>query len=147
MLIAAAAQLGERLLVCAGPNDLSEFDHFDHVKFVGAVSHAAILRECRAVVHHGGAGTTAAVMRAGVPSLILWLWLDQPIWAAGVQQLKIGSGRRFLDVTEQSLVADLTSILAPEYLTRARNIAAEMLTPHESASSAADFVEAAASAD
>jgi vancomycin aglycone glucosyltransferase len=147
MLIAAAAQLGERLLVCAGPNDMSEFDHFDQVKFVGAVSHAAILRECRAVVHHGGAGTTAAVMRAGVPSLILWLWLDQPIWAAGVQQLKIGSGRRFLDVTEQSLVADLTSILAPEYLTRARNIAAEMLTPHESASSAADFVEAAASAD
>lgn len=147
MLIGAAAQLGERLLVCAGPNDLSEFDHFDHVKFVGAVSHPAILPECRAVVHHGGAGTTAAVMRAGVPSLILWLWLDQPIWAAGVQQLKIGSGRRFLDVTEQSLVADLTSILAPEYLTRARNIAAEMLTPHESASSAADFVEAAASAD
>src|SRR6202167_2106532 len=32
MLIAAAAQLGERLLVCAGPNDLSEFDHFDHVQ-------------------------------------------------------------------------------------------------------------------
>jgi vancomycin aglycone glucosyltransferase len=147
MLIAAAAQLGERLLVCAGPNDLSEFDHFDHVKFVGAVSHAAILPECRAVVHHGGAGTTAAVMRAGVPSLILWLWLDQPIWAAGVQQLKIGSGRRFLDVTEQSLVADLTSILAPEYLTQARNIAAEMLSPHESASSAADFVEAVASGD
>jgi vancomycin aglycone glucosyltransferase len=147
MIIAAAAQLGERLLVCAGPNDLSEFDHFDHVKFVGAVSHAAILPECRAVIHHGGAGTTAAAMRAGVPSLILWLWLDQPVWAAGVQQLKIGSGRRFLDATEQSLVADLTSILAPEYLTQARMIAAEMISPHESASSAADFAEAAASAD
>jgi vancomycin aglycone glucosyltransferase len=147
MIIAAAAQLGERLLVCAGPNDLSEFDHFDHVKFVGAVSHAAILPECRAVVHHGGAGTTAAVMRAGVPSLILWLWLDQPVWSAGVQQLEIGCGRRFLDVTEQSLVADLTSILTPEYLSRARNIAAEMISPHESASSAADFVDAAASGD
>jgi vancomycin aglycone glucosyltransferase len=147
MIIAAAAQLGERLLVCAGPNDLSEFDHFDHVKFVGAVSHAAILPECRAVIHHGGAGTTAAAMRAGVPSLILWLWLDQPVWAAGVQQLKVGSGRRFLDATEQSLVADLTSILAPEYLTQARMIAAEMISPSESASSAADFVESAASAD
>jgi vancomycin aglycone glucosyltransferase len=147
MIIAATAQLGERLLVCAGPNDLSEFDHFDHVKFVGAVSHAAILPECRAVIHHGGAGTTAAAMRAGVPSLILWLWLDQPVWAAGVQQLKVGSGRRFLDATEQSLVADLTSILAPEYRTQARMIAAEMISPHESASSAADFAEAAASAD
>jgi UDP:flavonoid glycosyltransferase YjiC (YdhE family) len=147
MIIAACGQLGERLLVCSGPNDLSEFDHFDHVKFVGAVDHAAILPQCRAVVHHGGAGTTAAAMRAGVPSLILWLWLDQPVWAAGVQQLKIGSGRRFSDVTEQSLVADLTSILAPEYLTRARNIATEMILPHESASSAADFVEAAANGD
>jgi vancomycin aglycone glucosyltransferase len=147
MIIAACAQLGERLLVCSGPNDLSEFDHFDHVKFVGAVNHAAILPECRAFVHHGGAGTTAAAMRAGVPSLILWLWLDQPVWAAGVEQLKLGSGHRFSDVTEQSLIADLTSILAPEYLTQARNIAAEMVSPHESASSAADFVEAAANAD
>jgi vancomycin aglycone glucosyltransferase len=147
MIIAACAQLGERLLVCSGPNDLSEFDHFDHVKLVGAVNHAAILPECRAFVHHGGAGATAAAMRAGVPSLILWLWLDQPVWAAGVEQLKLGSGHRFSDVTEQSLVADLTSILAPEYLTQARNIAAEMVSPHESASSAADFVEAAANAD
>jgi UDP:flavonoid glycosyltransferase YjiC (YdhE family) len=147
MIVAACAQLNQRLLICTGPNDLSEFDHFDHVKFVGEVSHAAILPECRVVVHHGGAGTTAAAMRAGVPSLILWLWLDQPVWAAAIQQLEIGSGRRFSDVTEQSLVADLTSILTPEYLTRARNIAAEMISPHESASSGADFVEAAASAD
>jgi vancomycin aglycone glucosyltransferase len=147
MIISAAAQLGERLLVCSGPNDLSEFDHFGHVKFVGEVSHAAILPECRVVVHHGGAGTTAAAMRAGVPSLILWLWLDQPVWAAAVQQLKIGTAQRFSDVSQQSLTAGLRSILTPEYLARARSIAAEMISPHESASSAADFVEAAASAD
>ncbi len=99
MIIAACAQLGERLLICTGPNDLSEFDRFDHVKFVSAVNHATILPGCQAAVHHGGAGTTAAAMRAGVPSLILWLWLDQPVWAAGVQQLKIGTAQRFSDVT------------------------------------------------
>jgi UDP:flavonoid glycosyltransferase YjiC (YdhE family) len=147
LIIRACAQLGERLLICSGPNDLAEFDHFDHVKVVSGVNHAAILPRCRAAVHHGGAGTTAAAMRAGVPSLILWLWLDQPIWAAGVEQLKVGSARRFPDVTEQSLVTDLTSILEPEYLAQARDIATEMLSPHESASSAADFVEAAARAD
>jgi UDP:flavonoid glycosyltransferase YjiC (YdhE family) len=147
LIIRACAQLGERLLICSGPNDLAEFDHFDHVKVVSAVNHAALLPRCRAAVHHGGAGTTAAAMRAGVPSLILWLWLDQPVWAAGVEQLKIGSARRFPDVTEESLVTDLKSILAPEYLAQARNIANEMLSPHESASSAADLVEAAARAD
>jgi vancomycin aglycone glucosyltransferase len=146
MIIAACAQLGERLLVCAGPNDLSEFDHFDHMKLVSAVNHAATLPACRAAVHHGGAGTTAAAMRAGAPELILWLWLDQPVWAAGVQQLEIGLGQRFSDVTRDSLVAELKFILAPEYLTRARKIAAQMILPHESASLAADLVEGASHA-
>jgi vancomycin aglycone glucosyltransferase len=144
MLIAACAQLNERLLICTGPNDLSEFDHFDHVKFVGAVNHAAVLPGCRAAVHHGGAGTTAAAMRAGVPSLVLWLWLDQPVWGAGIAQLKIGSAQRFSDVTPQSLIAQLRLVLMPDYLARARDIAAQMISPHESASRAADLVENAA---
>jgi UDP:flavonoid glycosyltransferase YjiC (YdhE family) len=146
MIIAACAQLGERSLVCAGPNDLSEFDGLDQVKLVSAVNHSAILPACRAVVHHGGAGTTAAAMRAGVPMLILWLWLDQPVWAAGVQQLKIGLGQRFSEVTRESLVAELKFILAPEYRSRARSIASQMIPPHESASLAADLVEEAAHA-
>jgi UDP:flavonoid glycosyltransferase YjiC (YdhE family) len=146
MLIAVSAKLNARLLVCSGPNDLSEYDHFDHVKIVSAVNHAAILPACRAAVHHGGAGTTAAAMRAGVPSLILWLWLDQPVWGAGVQQLKIGTAQRFSDATADSLVADLTSILTPEYRDRARNIAAQMMSPQESASCAADLIETATQA-
>jgi UDP:flavonoid glycosyltransferase YjiC (YdhE family) len=147
MIVAACAQLNQRLLICTGPNDLAEFDRFDHVKFVSAVNHATILPGCQAAVHHGGAGTTAAAMRAGVPSLILWLWLDQPVWGAGVQQLKIGTAQRFADVNQESLTAGLKSILALDYLARARNIAIEMISPQESASSAADFVEAAASGD
>jgi len=146
MMIAASAKLNARLLVCSGPNDLSDYGHFDHVKIVRAVNHAAIFPACRAVVHHGGAGTTAAAMRAGVPALILWLWLDQPVWAAGVQQFKIGTAQRFSDVTADSLVAHLTSILAPEYRDRARNIAAQMMSPQESASCAADLIETVAHA-
>ena len=147
MIVAACAQLNQRLLICTGPNDLSEFDRFDHVKLVSAVNHAAVLPGCQAAVHHGGAGTTAAAMRAGVPSLILWLWLDQPVWGAGVHQLKIGTAQRFSDVNQQSLTAGLRSILTLEYLARARDIAPQMIPPHESASSAADFVEAAANGD
>ncbi len=146
MIIAASAQLNRRLLICTGPNDLSEFDHHEHVKFVDAVSHAAVLPGCEAAVHHGGAGTTAAVMRAGVPSLILWLWLDQPVWAAGVQELKIGVGQRFSEINPQSLFAGLKSILTLDCLARARNIAGQMISTDESASCAADLVESAAQA-
>jgi vancomycin aglycone glucosyltransferase len=146
MIIAASAQLNRRLLICTGPNDLSEFDHHDHVKFVDAVSHAVVLPGCEAAVHHGGAGTTAAVMRAGVPSLILWLWLDQPVWAAGVQELKVGVGQRFSEINQQSLFAGLKSILTLDYLARARNVAGQMISTAESASCAADLVESAAQA-
>ena len=79
-------------------------------------------------MHHGGAGTTAAAMRAGVPSLIMWLWLDQPVWAAGVQQLKIGVGQRFSEVTRNRWPPGLKSILTPDYLAQARNIAGQMIT-------------------
>ncbi|WIM89071.1 glycosyltransferase [Candidatus Mycobacterium wuenschmannii] len=143
-MIAACARLGERLLVCSGPNDLSAYDHVDGVRFVSAVNHAAVFPACRAVVHHGGAGTTAAAMRAGVPSLILWLWLDQPVWGAGVEQLNIGAAMSFSDATEESLMANLAAILEPRCRDRARNIAAQMMTPAESATCAADLIESAA---
>jgi vancomycin aglycone glucosyltransferase len=141
MISAACAQLGERVLICAGPNDFTHVEHFDHVKVVPAINHAAIFPACRAVVHHGGAGTTAAGLRAGIPTLILWLWLDQPLWAAGVQGLEVGFGRRFSETTQESLVADLGLILTPHYATRAREVAAHMTKPAESLAMAADLLE------
>jgi UDP:flavonoid glycosyltransferase YjiC (YdhE family) len=138
---AACAQLGERALVCSGSTDFHNVPHSEHVKVVGVVNYAAIFPACRAVVHHGGAGTLAAGLRAGVPQLILWTVLDQPFFAAQLKRLKVGTGRRFSTTTEKSLVTDLRRILAPEYLARAREIATRMTKPAESAAAAADVVE------
>ena len=141
MISAACAQLGERALVCAGGTDFSDVPHFDHVKVVGAMNYAATFPACRAVVHHGGTGTTAASLRAGVPTLILWTWPDQAIWGARVKRLKVGTARRFSTTTRESLVADLRRILAPEYVARAREIATQMTKPAESVANAADLME------
>jgi UDP:flavonoid glycosyltransferase YjiC (YdhE family) len=141
MIAAACAQLGERALVCAAATDFSNVPHFDHVKVVGAMNYATVFPACRAVVHHGGAGTTAAGLRAGVPTLILWMADVQFIWGAAVKRLKVGTARRFSTATERSLVADLRTILAPEYAVRAREVAAWMARPAESVAAAADRVE------
>jgi UDP:flavonoid glycosyltransferase YjiC (YdhE family) len=140
----ACAQLGERALICSGPNDITGIPHFDHAKVVGTVNHATVFPACRAVVHHGGAGTTAAGLRAGIPSLILWNGLDQPIWADAVERLNVGSGHQFPTTTPESLIAGLHSILAPQCVSRAREIATQMTKPAESVSSAADLLEDAA---
>jgi UDP:flavonoid glycosyltransferase YjiC (YdhE family) len=141
MISAACAQLGERALVCSGGTDFSHVPHFDNVKVVGTVNHAATFPACRAVVHHGGAGTTAAGLRAGVPTLILWTSPDRQLWGTQVKRLKVGTARRFSTTTRESLIADLRRILAPQYVTRAREIAAWMTKPAASVATAADLVE------
>jgi vancomycin aglycone glucosyltransferase len=137
----ACAQLGERALIWSGPNDFTHVPHAEHVKVVDTVGQAAIFPACRAVVHHGGAGTTAAGLRAGIPTLVLWNGLDQPLWADAVTRLKVGFGRCFSESTVDSLVADLRSVLAPHHASRAREVAAETTTPAESLTRAADLLE------
>ena len=89
--LAIVLLLGVAGTALAGWSDFSHVPHLDHVKVVGAVNHAAIFPACRAVVHHGGAGTTAIGLRAGVPTLVLWMLADQPIWGAAVKRLKVGA--------------------------------------------------------
>jgi UDP:flavonoid glycosyltransferase YjiC (YdhE family) len=141
MISAACAQLGERALVCSAGTDFSHVPHFEHVKVVGTMNYAAAFPACRAVVHHGGLGTTAAGLRAGVPTLILSTDLDQTLWGARVKRLKVGTARRFSATSQKSLVADLRTILAPQYVARAREIATQMTKPAESVATAADLVE------
>jgi UDP:flavonoid glycosyltransferase YjiC (YdhE family) len=138
---AVCAELGERALVCAAGTDFGQVEHLNNVKVVDTVNFAAIFPTCRAVVHHGGTGTTAAGLRAGVPTLILSTWLDQILWGDQVRLLKVGTSRPFSSTTQESLVADLRTILAPDYIARAREFAPRMTKPAESIVSAADHVE------
>lgn len=147
MIGAACARLGERALVGAGGTDFGDVPQFDHVKVVGQVNYATIFPACRAVVHHGGAGTLAACLRAGVPQLVLWTLPDQPFFAAQLKRMKVGAGRRFSTTSEKSLTADLRRVLAPDYAARARELAPQMTTPAEAVAAAADRIESFAGLD
>jgi UDP:flavonoid glycosyltransferase YjiC (YdhE family) len=141
MIAAACRELGERALIYSGASGSNCISHSDHVKLVGLVNYAAIFPICRAVVHHGGAGSTAAGLRAGIPMLVLWDVADQPIWAAQVTRLKVGGAGRLSTTTRESLVAHLRRILAPRYAARACEIATRMTKPAESVTAAADLLE------
>jgi UDP:flavonoid glycosyltransferase YjiC (YdhE family) len=144
MIADACSELGERALICIGSTGSEELPQFDHVKVVDVVNHAAVFPACRAVVHHGGAGTLSAGMRAGVPTLVLWIGAEQPVWAMQVRKLKVGSARRFSRINRKSLVAELRKVLAPEYSLRAREVAAQMTKASASVTITADLLEDAA---
>ncbi|MUL82885.1 MULTISPECIES: glycosyltransferase [unclassified Mycolicibacterium] len=141
MIASACAELGQRALVCSGWSDYSEVPRYDHVKVVGAVNYATVFPACRAAVHHGGAGTLAASLRAGVPTLVLWIDGVQPVWASRVKLLNVGAVRSFSSTTQESLVADLGKVLDPECAARARDVAGRMVPAAESVARTADLVE------
>lgn len=144
MIDAACADLGERALICSGVWDVDGIPHGPHVKVVRAVNHAAVFPLCRAVVHHGGAGTTAAGVRAGVPTLVLWVGAEQPIWGSRIKALGVGDYQRFSATTRTSLGPALRKVLGPGYADRARETAAAMTEPAKSVATAADLLEDAA---
>ena len=69
---------------------------------------------------------------------------EQPLWGAVVKRLKVGSAQSLSRTTEESLAAGLRSILRPQYVARAREVAEIMTKPSVSVTAAADLLESAA---
>jgi UDP:flavonoid glycosyltransferase YjiC (YdhE family) len=62
----------------------------EHVFSAESLPHSWLFPRMAAVVHHGGAGTTGAGLRSGVPSILIPLAADQPSWARQVSALGAG---------------------------------------------------------
>ena len=58
---------------------------------INEAPHSWLLPKCRAVIHHGGAGTTAAGLRAGIPNIVVPLTGDQVFWGQRVAALGAGT--------------------------------------------------------
>jgi UDP:flavonoid glycosyltransferase YjiC (YdhE family) len=66
----------------------------DHVHFIEGAPHEALFPLMSACVHHGGAGTTGASLRAGKPTIVCPFFGDQPFWARRVEELGVGPAPR-----------------------------------------------------
>lgn len=107
------------------------------------VDHEALLPRCRGAVHHGGAGTTAAATRAGLPSVIAWLSADQPMWAAALRRRGAGSGNKLARFGP----SDLDPLTDPAVAAAAARLAGELVPPAEAVDRACEvLLDAAARA-
>jgi len=125
-VIGAARAVGRRIIVSRGWANLELIDNVPDCIAVGDVSYDVLFPRVAAVVHHGGAGTTAAAARAGVPQVITPMFSDQFYWARRIVDLGAGVTTQHVTMTEESLTAALRAILDPATVIRARALAGRL---------------------
>lgn len=102
LVLRAIELTGQRALLQAGWSGLSKRDRPDTVLMVDSIPHSWLFPRVAAVVHHGGAGTTAAGLRAGIPTIVIPFFGDQPFWGQRVAELGVGTA----PIPRQQLTAE-----------------------------------------
>lgn len=124
----AVERAGARAVVLRGVADL-DVAADDRIHVIDSAPHDRLFPLMASVVHHGGAGTTAAALHAGVPQLVVPHMGDQPYWGRRVAELGVAAApvaRRGL--TAQVLARGIRRSLQPAHARAARALAAQLAT-------------------
>ena len=90
VVLSALEQSGQRGILASGWGGLKADSLPENVFMLEQAPHDWLFPRVKAVVHHGGAGTTAAGLRAGKPTIVCPFFGDQPFWGQHVYQLGVG---------------------------------------------------------
>lgn len=142
MIFDAVLKTGQRALVSKGWGGFGadQIGIPDGVFMLGNVPHDWLFKKVSCVVHHGGAGTTAAGIAAGRPTVVVPFFGDQPFW--GAMTAKAGAGPKpvpYKDLTADKLAAAIKEALKPESLERAAELSAKISKEHGAETGAKSF--------
>ena len=93
MIVEAARRAGVRLVLSSGWHRAGGLDTGNlppHVIEVGTVPYENVFPSMTGVIHTGGCGVTAEALRAGVPSVAMPVFADQPYWGRRIAELGVG---------------------------------------------------------
>jgi sterol 3beta-glucosyltransferase len=138
----ALSRSGQRGVLAAGWGGLQAKDVPDTVHVISSLPHSWLFPRMAAVVHHGGAGTTAAGMRAGVPSIIVPFMGDQPFWGERVRTLGVGPApipRKQL--TADNLAQAITTAVSHQEMRQRASALAENIALEDGISHAVRLIE------
>jgi sterol 3beta-glucosyltransferase len=85
----ALMRTNHRAVILSGWGRVNRSDSND-VLYLESVPHDWLLPRCKMIIHHGGAGTTSAGLRAGIPNVVVPFTADQPFWGRRVHAIGVG---------------------------------------------------------
>jgi sterol 3beta-glucosyltransferase len=94
----------ERVLLCTGWSKMPDMPQHPNLFTVSSANHQWLFPKCKIVVIHGGIGTLTAALTAGVPSIVVSLFVDQPIWGQLISKKGVGIHLPWRKMTPKSLV-------------------------------------------
>lgn len=118
--VEALAQTGQRGILLGGWAKLGQQELPDTILQLDDVPHDWLFPRMAAIVHHGGAGTTGAALRAGVPNVVVPFTADQPFWGRRVQQLGVAPAPVFQQQLTSEKLARAISTACADTATRQR---------------------------
>jgi sterol 3beta-glucosyltransferase len=128
LVLQAVERTGQRAILLSGWGGLRAETMPDSVYLIDSIPHDWLFPQMAAIVHHGGAGTTAAGLRAGVPTVIIPFFGDQGFWGRRVAELGVGTApipRKQLTV-EHLAQAIQTAVSDPAMRQSAANLGAKI---------------------
>jgi vancomycin aglycone glucosyltransferase len=147
--VAAVRAVGRRAVIAGGWAALeAHIEEADDVLTVDNAPHSLIFPRVAAAVHHGGAGTTTAAARAGVPQVLLPHILDQYYWAHRIEVLGLGPRALPVERVTAEALCDRISRAVNDPLIRERvNRLAPLVAARNGATAAVEHLEALRQSD
>ena len=140
-MVQALTRAGQRGVVVSGGSGLATGRLSDNVFGVESIPHGWLFSRLSAAVHHGGAGVTGAALRAGLPSVVVPVFADQPFWGNRVFQL--GAGPR--PIPAKNLTADNLTVairaVAGQEMRRAAAALGEQIRKEDGVARALEILE------
>jgi sterol 3beta-glucosyltransferase len=144
IVIEALQQAQVRGLIATGWGGLDVNSLPDTIFKLDQAPHDWLFPRVAAVVHHGGAGTTAAGLRAGRPTIICPFFGDQPFWGRRVQALGVGSKPiPQKNLTVDKLAAAIREVTISESIQQNAAVLGEKVRQEDGIANAVSIIERA----
>lgn len=127
IVIQALRKSGKRGIIGMGWNQFSNKEAYEDMYFIESVPHTWLFPKMAGVIHHGGAGTTAATFQSGVPSVVIPHGNDQFAWGKRTEELGVGTAPIPREkVTVEKLASAVSQMLQPAMIEKARRLGKQL---------------------